>query len=148
MHLASVVGMIHDIAGHEDLTDKIIECGIKVHEHFGPGLLESVYKPCLALELREAGLKVDTTRRVALVYKTMNLDAFYCPDIVVNDAVIVELKTVEMVTSVHIAQVITYLKLMNLPVGLLMNFKVPLLNRGVRRVVRPDLYRRPPAKDA
>jgi hypothetical protein len=60
--------MVNDIAGHEDLTDKIIECGIRVHEHFGPGLLESVYKACLALELREADLKVDTTRRVALVY--------------------------------------------------------------------------------
>jgi GxxExxY protein len=134
--------MINDVAGHEDLTDKIIGCGIKVHEHFGPGLLESVYKACLALELREAGLKIETTRRVALIYKSLTLDSFYCPDIVVNDTVIVELKTVEMVTSVHIAQIITYLRLMNLPVGLLMNFKVPLLARGVRRVVRPDLYRR------
>jgi GxxExxY protein len=133
--------MFNDVAGHEDLTDKIIECGIKGHEHFGPGLLESVYKACLALELREAGLHVDTTRRVALVYKTHDLETFFCPDIVVNDAVIVELKTVDMVTSVHVAQVITYLKLTNLPVGLLMNFNVALLNRGVRRIVRPDLSR-------
>ena len=134
--------MYRDSGGHEDVTQKIIECGIKVHETFGPGLLESVYKPCLVLELREAGFQVDTTRRVPLVYKSLKLDAFYCPDIVVNDVVIVELKAVERLTAVHTAQVITYLKLTLIPVGLLMNFNVTLLNTGVRRVVRPDLYRK------
>jgi GxxExxY protein len=134
--------MYRDIAGHEELSQKIIECGIKVHGTFGPGLLESVYKPCLVLELREAGCQVDTTRRVPLVYKSLNLDTFYCPDIVVNEVVIVELKVVERLTAVHTAQVITYLKLTSIPVGLLMNFNVTLLNSGVRRVVRPDLYRK------
>ena len=71
--LASRLCMYRDIAGHEDLTERIIQCGIKVHEHFGPGLLESVYKTCVAFELREAGFKVDTTRRVPLVYKSLNL---------------------------------------------------------------------------
>ena len=132
--------MYRDVAGHEDLTAKIIECGIEVHETFGPGLLESVYKSCLTFELREAGLCVDTTRRVPLVYKTLRLETFYCPDIVVNDLVIVELKSVDALTAVHTAQVITYLKLSSIPVGLLMNFNVPLLNQGVRRLVRPDLY--------
>jgi|SRR5215204_3888781 len=134
--------MYRDIAGHEDLTERIIECGIKVHETFGPGPLESVYKPCLTFELREAGLQVDTTRRVPLVYKSLNLETFYCPDIVVNGVVIVELKAVEHLTAVHTAQVVTYLKLTGIPVGLLMNFNARLLTQGVKRVVRPDLYLR------
>ena len=138
--LASRLCMYRDIAGHEDLTERIIQCGMKVHEHFGPGLLESVYKTCVAFELREARFKVDTTRRVPLVYKSLNLEAFYCPDIVVDDTIIVELKAIATITSVHIAQVVTYLKITNLPVGLLMNFNVSLLKRGVKRVVRPDLY--------
>ena len=133
--------MYRDVAGHEDLTDKIIACGIKVHETFGPGLLESVYKSCLTLELREMGVQVDTTRRVPLVYRSLKLDAFYCPDIVANDLVIVELKAVKKLKAIHTAQLLTYLKLTWIPIGLLMNFNVPLLNRGVRRVVRPDLYR-------
>ena len=137
-----VTSMYRDVAGHEDLTEKIIECGIRVHETFGPGLLESVYGPCLTLELREAGLHVDTMRRVPLVYKSLKLSSFYCPDVVVNDVVIVELKAVESLTAVHTAQLLTYLKLTSIPVGLLMNFNVALLNQGVRRVVRPDLYHR------
>ena len=141
MFLAFRESMYRDIAGHEDLTEKIIACGIEVHETFGPGLLESVYKSCLTFELREAGLTVDTTRRVPLVYKSLRFEGFYCPDIVVNDVVIVELKSVEALTAVHRAQVITYLKLSSIPVGLLMNFNVPLLKEGVRRLVRPDLYR-------
>ena len=134
------MSMYRDIAGHEELTGKIIECGIKVHETFGPGLLESVYRPCLTLELRDAGLQVDTTRRVPLVYKSLKLETFYCPDIIVNDVVIVELKAVESLTAVHSAQLLTYLKLTSIPVGLLMNFNMTLLTQGVRRVVRPDLY--------
>ena len=140
MVLAFTLSMYRDIAGHEELAGKIIECGIRVHEIFGPGLLESVYRPCLTLELREAGLHVDTTRRVPLVYKSLKLDTFYCPDIIVNDVVIVELKAVESLTAVHSAQLLTYLKLTSIPVGLLMNFNMTLLTQGVRRVVRPDLY--------
>ena len=142
MVLAYAASMYRDVAGHEDLTGKIIECAIKVHETFGPGLLESVYKPCLMFELREAGLQVDTTRRVPLVYKSLDLEMFYCPDIVVNGVVIVELKAVEHLTAVHTAQLVTYLKLTGAPVGLLMNFNARLLTQGVKRVVRPDLYRR------
>ena len=129
--------MYRDIAGHEELTGKIIECGIRVHEIFGPGLLESVYRPCLTLELRDAGLQVDTTRRVPLVYKSLKLETFYCPDIIVNDVVIVELKAVESLTALHSAQLLTYLKLSQKRVGLLINFNVRLLKDGgiVRRVL-------------
>ena len=132
--------MFHDTAGHEQLTQDIIGCAIRVHETLGPGLLESVYRPCLVIEMRTLGLAVDTARRINLTYRGRNIDAYYCPDIVVNDAVIVELKAVDALARVHQAQVVTYLKLTNLPVGLLINFNVDQLKNGVRRVVRPDLY--------
>jgi GxxExxY protein len=132
--------MFHDIAGHEDLTEAIIGCGIQVHETWGPGLLESIYKSCLLVELHEAGMRVDTTRRVQLAYKGRDLNAEFCPDLIVNDIVVIELKSVERLAPVHTAQVITYLKLTGLPVGLLMNFNVAFLKNGIRRVVRPDLY--------
>ena len=137
--------MFHDIAGHEQLTQDIIGCAIRVHETLGPGLLESVYRPCLVIEMRASGFAVDTTRRINLTYRGHDLDVHYCPDIVVNNAVIVELKAVDALARVHQAQVITYLKLTNLPVGLLINFNVDQLTNGVRRVVRPDLYVRTPA---
>jgi GxxExxY protein len=84
--------VVHDTAGYEALTGTIIECGIRVHETFGPGLLETVYKECTAVELREAGLGVETARRVPLRYRGRLLDAVYCPDLVVEGRVIVELK--------------------------------------------------------
>ena len=134
--------MFNDIAGHESLTRTIIGCGIRVHETFGPGLLESVYKLCLALELREAGLHVDTTRRVPLRYRGHDLDTVFCPDLIVQEIVIVELKSVERLSAVHTAQVLTYLKLTGLPLGLLMNFNVHYLRHGIRRVVRRELYKK------
>lgn len=124
------------------LTETIIECGIAVHEALGPGLLESVYKACTALELRNKGLEVDDARKIAVRYRGFTLDCYFCPDLVVNDLVIVEMKAVEMLARVHEAQVITYLKLSGIPIGLLMNFNVPLLKHGIRRLVRPDLYKK------
>jgi GxxExxY protein len=138
--LAIQYDMFHDIAGYEDLTDAIIGCGMRVHDAFGPGLLESVYKPCLLIELQTAGYRVDTTRRIPLVYRGHDIGATFCPDIIVEDVVVVELKAVEALAPVHKTQVITYLKLTGLPVGLLMNFNVDVMKSGVRRVVRPDLY--------
>ena len=132
--------MFHDIAGHEQLTQDIIACGIRVHEAFGPGLFESIYKQCLVIDLRASGFEVDTTRRIPLTYRGHDIDAHFCPDIIVDNTVIVELKAVDALARVHKTQVITYLKLTNLPVGLLMNFNVDRLTDGVRRVVRPDLY--------
>jgi len=124
------------------LTGQIIECAIRVHEALGPGLLESVYRACVILELRGAGLTVDPARRVPLIYRGVSLDCVFCPDLVVNDLVIVELKSVQALAPVHSAQLITYLKLSGIPVGLLMNFNVPLLKQGIRRVERPDLYKK------
>ena len=132
--------MYHDTAGHEQLTQDIIGCAIRVHQALGPGLFESIYKPCLAIELRASGFEVDTTRRVPVIYRGHDIGAAYCPDIIVNNSVVVELKAVEGLVRVHTTQVITYLKLTQLPVGLPVNFNVDKLINGVRRVVRPDLY--------
>jgi GxxExxY protein len=131
--------MFRDIAGHEDLTEAIIGCAIRVHEHWGPGLLESVYKACLVVELKATGHRVNTSLRVPLIYKGHDLKTDFCPDLVIDDIVVGELKVVEKLAPVHKAQVVTYLKLTDLPVGLLMNFNVPLLKQGIHRIVRPDL---------
>ena len=138
--------MFHDVAGHEKLTQGIIGCAIRVHEAFGPGLLESIYKECLIIELGGSGFRVETRRQIPLRYRGQDLHAHFSPDIVVQDTVIVELKAVEALAPVHTAQLITYLKLSNLPIGLLINFNVELLVKGVRRVVRPDL--RVPKKES
>jgi GxxExxY protein len=132
--------MFHDTAGHEELTGKIIECGIRVHEELGPGIFESIYKTCLLIELHDAGLTVELGRRVPVRYRGRVLEAEFCPDIIVAGIVIVELKAVERLAPIHTAQLLTYLKITELPVGLLMNFNVPFLRQGIRRVVRPDLY--------
>ena len=131
--------MFKDTAGHVELTESIIGCGIRVHETWGPGLLESVYKECLLIEIEDAGHRVDTTRRLQLVYKGRDLKCQFCPDLIVDGIVVVELKAVEKLAPLHKAQLITYLKLTELPVGLLMNFNVPMLKYGTQRVVRPDL---------
>jgi GxxExxY protein len=132
--------MFHGNSEHDDLTQNIIGCAIRVHETFGPGLFESIYKACFVIELEAAGLKVDASRRVPLTYRGRSLDAEFCPDVVVEETVIVEIKAVEALARVHQTQLITYLKLTGLPVGLLMNFNVEYLKHGIRRVVRPDLY--------
>lgn len=126
----------------EELTGLIIACGIEVHKETGPGLLESIYKTCLILELRARGLRVDTERPLALVYRGVPVDSHFRLDIVVDELVVVEVKALTQVAAVHHAQVITYLKLTGCPVGLLINFNVSVLTNGVRRVVRPDLYRK------
>jgi GxxExxY protein len=131
--------MFRDIAGHEDLTEAIIGCAIRVHEHWGPGLLESVYKACLIVGLEADGHRVNPNLRVPLIYKGHDLKAEFCPDLIIDDVIVGELKVVEKLAPVHKAQVVTYLKLTDLPVGLLMNFNVPLLKQGIHRIVRPDL---------
>lgn len=135
--------MLRTPSEHEELTQKIIGCGIRVHEYFGPGLFESVYVRCFIIELREAGLKIDSGHSVPLVYRGYDLGCNFTPDLIVEDVVVVEIKAVEALGRVHHAQLITYLKLTGCPVGLLMNFNVPHLRDGIRRAVRPDLYVKP-----
>jgi GxxExxY protein len=134
--------MFHDIAGHERLTESIIGCAIRVHDAIGPGLLESIYDRCLAIELRESGLQVEAGRRVGLTYRDQPVDLIYIPDLIVEGTVILEIKAVERLTAVHQAQLITYLRLTGCPLGLLLNFHAAAMRAGIRRVVRPDLYRR------
>jgi len=136
--------MFHDTAGEEELTQQIIGCAIRVHQALGPGMFESIYTRCLGIELTASGLEVDTTRRIPVVYRGQNIGAAFCPDIIVNNAVLVELKAVEALVRVHKTQVITYLKVTALRVGLLINFNVDKLTDGVRRVARPDLYVKEP----
>lgn len=119
------------------LTGKIIGAAIEVHRQLGPGLLESSYAPCLATELAACGLRYDTQRVVPIAYKGQMLDSCYRIDLIVEDLVVVELKAVEKTLPVHDAQVLTYLRLTGSPVGLLINFNVPKLTDGVKRLLNP-----------
>ena len=116
-------------------TSLIIDKAIVVHSKLGPGLLESVYSTCLTHELRKAGATVVTEQIVPVFYDELQLDNGYRLDMLVNDAVIVEIKTVERILPVHEAQLISYLKLLDKRVGLLLNFKVPVLTQGIKRKV-------------
>jgi GxxExxY protein len=117
------------------LTEEIIGAAIEVHRVLGPGLLESAYEECLAHELSLA--KMSFTRQVALpvTYKSRQLDCGYRLDFVVEDAVVLELKVVDSLQPIHEAQLLTYLKLGGWPIGLLINFNVPLLKKGIKRMV-------------
>jgi GxxExxY protein len=132
---------------HSALTERIIGCGIRVHEVFGAGLYEAVYTSCLVMELGDAGLRVEQQRKVPLIYRGKRLNKRLFVDLIVDDTVLIEVKAIEALAPVHNAQVITYLKLTGLPVALLMNFNVPKLKDGTRRLVHPDLYRRAESTD-
>jgi GxxExxY protein len=117
------------------LTYNVIGCAYKVHSALGPGLLESTYEACLAYELIDSGYKVETQKALPVVYNEVKLDAGYRIDILVDDRLIIELKSVEAINDVHIAQILTYLKLSGIKVGLLINFNVKNLKEGIRRFV-------------
>ncbi len=117
------------------LTDQIIGCAIEVHRNLGPGLLESVYEECLCYELSQLGLSFERQVHMPLTYKGIKLDCGHKLDLLVEDSVVVELKSIEDVTPLHQAQLLTYLKSSNKKVGLLINFNVQLLKKGLKRVV-------------
>jgi GxxExxY protein len=117
------------------ITLAVIQAAIEVHRILGPGLLESLYRECLVFELRERGLRVIAEELVPIFYKGRPLNGKYKIDLLVEDAVVVELKAVEAVAPVHCAQVLTYLRLTEKRVGLLLNFNVSYLKQGVRRIV-------------
>ena len=116
------------------ITEAIIGSAIEVHRSLGPGLLESIYQTCLSFELTQRGHRVEEQRQLPIVYKGLKLEGSYRVDMVVDGLVIVELKTVERIEPVHEAQLLTYLKLSGLKLGLLINFNVPVLRQGVRRL--------------
>jgi GxxExxY protein len=124
----------------EALTEKFIGCGIEVHRNLRPGLLESVYRECMIVELQAQSLRVESERQVPLEYKGRRIRGSLKMDFVVEDCVVVELKAVDRMHPVHLAQVITYLKLTGLPAGLLMNFHSTTLTAGLKRLQHPDRY--------
>ncbi len=121
---------------HEnELSEKIIGAAIKVHKNLGPGLLESAYEECLYYELEKLQLKIEKQKPMPLIYENVKLDIGYRIDILVEDKVVIEIKSVEALNDVHLAQILTYLKLSNSKLGILINFNVSLLKNGIRRVV-------------
>ncbi|MBE9468840.1 MAG: GxxExxY protein [Bacteroidetes bacterium] len=118
-----------------ELSKKIIGCAIEVHRHLGPGLLESAYQECLLYELKLAGLNVKKEKPMPIVYKEVKLDHGYRIDLLVEEKVVIEIKTVEALNDVHTAQLLTYLKLGNYKLGLLLNFHVAVLKNGIKRLI-------------
>ena len=118
-----------------DVSPLIIGAAIKVHRRLGPGVLESAYEACLAFELQEVGLKVERQKAVPLVYNSVKLNCGFRADMVVEGRVVVELKCKDALHPVDEAQLLSHLRLLNLPIGLLLNFHVVLLKDGVRRMV-------------
>ena len=119
----------------EEVFKMVLDCAFQVHSELGPGLLENAYEECLCYELRNAGLKVERQKALPLIYKEIKLDAGYRIDILVEDRIVIELKVVEELTDVHLAQVLTYLKLSKCKLGLLVNFNVKYLKNGIKRVI-------------
>jgi GxxExxY protein len=117
------------------VTQKIIGAAIRVHQALGPGLLESAYEACLAFELAEMGLRVAQQQPLPVIYRDVRLSCGYRIDLVIDDCVIVEVKSVSHITPIHEAQLISYLKLSGRKVGLLINFNVKVLKDGLRRRV-------------
>ena len=118
----------------DGITEQIIGGAIAVHKALGPGLLESAYEACLVYELRQRGLKVEQQKELAIIYGDVKLDCGYRLDLFVEDLVIVELKAVDRLAPIHEAQLLSYLKLADCRLGLLINFNVTLLKRGIRRL--------------
>ena len=117
------------------LTHEILNAAYRVHGTLGPGLLESAYRACLVYELRKKGLKVEEEKPLHLIYEEVKLECGYRIDILVENQVVVELKTVEAFTDVHTAQVLTYLRLSGCKVGLLLNFYTRSLKDGIKRLI-------------
>jgi len=118
-----------------ELTEKIIGAAIEVHKNLGPGLLESVYEECLCYELEQIGLRFQRQLSIPVKYKEIQLDIGYRLEIIIEDEVIIELKTVEKITPLHEAQLLTYLKITDKEVGLIMNFNSALLKNGIKRMI-------------
>jgi GxxExxY protein len=120
---------------HEQITEAVIGCAIKVHSALGPGLLEKVYEVCLAHELAKAGLSVQRQVPLPVRYDGLELDAGFCMDLIVEGCVVIELKAIEKVIPLHQAQLMTYLRLSGYHTGLLLNFNVLRLADGITRRV-------------
>jgi GxxExxY protein len=121
------------------ITEIIIGCAIKVHRTLGPGLLESAYQECLYFELMKTQLAVVKEKPQPLIYEDVQLNCGYRIDLLVENRIVVELKAVEFLNEVHLAQILTYLKLTNCKYGLLLNFNVARMTDGIRRVINKNI---------
>lgn len=119
----------------ENIFKKVLDCCFKVHTALGPGLLESAYVECLYYELIQSGLKVEKQKPLPLIYKEVNLEAGYRIDLFVENCIVVEIKSIDALGDIHMAQILTYLKLSNCKLGLLANFNVLHLKEGIKRVI-------------
>ena len=117
------------------LTKTIIGCAIEVHKQLGPGLLESAYQNCLSYELNKIGLSIQTEKAMPIVYKEIKLNHGYRIDILVQNRIVIEVKTVEAINEIHEAQILTYLRLGGYPLGLIINFHTTMLKNGIRRFI-------------
>ncbi|MGE0019148.1 MAG: GxxExxY protein [Draconibacterium sp.] len=118
-----------------ELSKLVFDSGLKVHKTLGPGLLESAYEECLSFELQKLGLKVEKQKALPLVYEEVKLDAGYRIDLLIENKLIIEIKSVEALNDLHLAQILTYLRLSNCKLGMLINFNSVYFKDGVKRVV-------------
>ena len=118
-----------------ELSHVVVGCALRVHSALGPGLLESAYEACLQYELLKSGLQVEAQKPLPLVYQTVKLECGYRVDLLVEKKLIIEVKAVEALAEIHFAQVLTYLRLSDLRLALLMNFNVVHMKEGIRRIV-------------
>jgi GxxExxY protein len=119
----------------ENCFKKILDCSFAVHKILGPGLFESVYEECLFYELQEAGLKAERQKSLPVVYKTIRMESGFRIDLLVENSIIVELKSVDSLSDIHLSQILTYMKLSDCNLGLLINFNVKYLKEGIKRVI-------------
>jgi GxxExxY protein len=119
----------------EEIFKKVLDCSFKVHSALGPGLLESAYTECLYYDLIQEGLIVEKQKPLPLVYKKVKLEAGYRIDLIVENCIIIEIKSIEALADIHLAQILTYLKLSACKLGLLVNFNVMHLKEGIKRVI-------------
>jgi GxxExxY protein len=118
-----------------ELSRVVFDCALKVHQTLGPGLLESAYEECLFYELKKTGLEIQKQKPLPLVYEEVKLDVGYRLDIIIENKLILEIKSVDALNDIHFAQLLTYLKLTDCKLGLLINFNVVLIKNGIKRVV-------------
>ena len=118
-----------------ELSKIVFNCALKVHQNLGPGLLESAYEECLFYELMKTGLDIQKQKALPLIYEEVKLDIGYRIDIIIENKLILEIKSVEALNDIHFAQLLTYLKLTNCKLGMLINFNVILIKNGIKRVV-------------
>lgn len=122
-----------------ELAAIVYKLGMKVHIELGPGLLEKIYEECLFYELTNAGILVEQQKKVPVIYNGITLNHHYMVDLMIENKIILELKSVDQLNSVHLAQTLTYLKLTNCKLGLLINFNVHLFKNGVQRIINGQL---------